>query len=145
MQLLHLTLCSFGRHEGPDERIDHLLNLVREACTHVAFPNFEARVDRVMSFGRGDEKKPIVAIGGEGTRTLIALHEALGAALDRAGLRVPSRGHFKPHVTLLYDHGFVGEHEVDPISWTVNDFTLIHSNIGKSRYDKLESWPLLSR
>jgi RNA 2',3'-cyclic 3'-phosphodiesterase len=143
-QLLHVSLYSLWRYDGLDENVDRLLDTVRVACANVKRPSFEICVDHVRSFGRGNEKKPIVAVGDEGTKSLIAFHEALGSALEQAGLWVPSRGRFKPHVTLLYDHGFVSEHEVDPISWMVSEFTLMHSNIGKSRYDKIESWPLLS-
>lgn len=141
LELLHVTLYYFGRFEGPDERVDRLINMTKEACAAVQYPAFEARFDQVMSFGKGGRKKPIVATGGAGLDALVAFQEALGHALELGGVAIP-KGGFKPHVTLLYDRAEVEQHAVEPIAWTVREFSLIHSNIGESRYDVLASWPL---
>jgi len=46
---------------------------------------------------------------------------------------------FTPHVTLLYDPRSVEEHPIEPISWTVSEFVLIHSMQGHAH---LARWPL---
>jgi 2'-5' RNA ligase len=37
-------------------------------------------------------------------------------------------------VTLLYDECGIKEQPIEPISWTVNEFVLVHSLLGKGRY-----------
>jgi RNA 2',3'-cyclic 3'-phosphodiesterase len=141
LELLHVTLYYFGRFEGPDERVDRLINMTKAACAAMQSPGFEARFDQVMSFGKGDRKKPVVATGGAGVNALVAFQEALGHALELGGVPI-RKERFKPHITLLYDRAEVKEHAVEPVAWNVSEFSLIHSNIGESRYDVLATWPL---
>ncbi len=141
-ELLHVTLFSFGGHEGPEEGVDQVLDAVKAVCDGFTHGCFDARFDRVMSFERGaQKKKAIVAVGGEGVDALLTFQRELGARLRRAGLPVDQTG-FKPHVTLLYDSNAVPVQPVAPIAWTVRDFALVHSNIGRSRYDELGRWAL---
>ena len=141
--LLHATLFSFGRYDGPDEKVDRLIDFVRIISGGFFYPCFDVCFDRVMSFGRGNRNRAIVAVGGDGVNPLIDFQQSLGRELEAAGLRTQPAGHFKPHVTLLYDRRAVREQAAGPISWTVREFALIHSNIGQSRYDVLGKWPLL--
>ena len=141
--LLHATLFSFGRYDGPDEKVDRLIDFVRIISGGFFYPCFDVRFDRVMGFGRGNKNKAIVAVGGAGVSPLIEFQQSLGRELEAAGLPAPAAGHFKPHVTLLYDRRAVPEQAAEPIAWTVREFALIHSNIGRSRYDVLGKWPLL--
>jgi 2'-5' RNA ligase len=48
-------------------------------------------------------------------------------------------GYFTPHVTLLYDKRSVEEQPIEPISWNVREFALIHSMNGHTH---LARWPL---
>jgi 2'-5' RNA ligase len=43
-------------------------------------------------------------------------------------------------VTLLYDDHLVAEHAVEPVSWVVREFALVHSLIGKTSHIVLGRW-----
>jgi 2'-5' RNA ligase len=45
-------------------------------------------------------------------------------------------------VTLLYDERGIAEHAIEPVSWTVREFVLVHSLRGQSKYIPLGRWPL---
>jgi 2'-5' RNA ligase len=139
-QVLHATLFSLGRYEGPDEGVDHDLDTVKAVCAQIKHAPFDVRLDRVLSFNGGNDKKAIVAAGGEGTAALAGFRETLRVALAGAGWSF--RNAYTPHITLLYDQGEVAEHEIAPIVWTARSFALIHSNIGKSRHDLPAQWAL---
>jgi 2'-5' RNA ligase len=66
--------------------------------------------------------------------------------MERSGGRLArwAKGVFTPHVTLLYDGMSVAEQPVDPISWTVGEFVLVHSLLGQTRHIILDRWPLRS-
>jgi 2'-5' RNA ligase len=51
---------------------------------------------------------------------------------------------FTPHLTLLYDNRYVEGRDVEPIAWSVREFVLIHSVLGKTRHIHLGRWPLLA-
>jgi 2'-5' RNA ligase len=85
------------------------------------------------------EKTINVLFGDEGLRELRRFRRMLGAAMTRKGLRRRAAGDFTPHVTLLYDRREVEELPIEPISWTVRDFVLVHSRQGHLH---LARWPL---
>jgi len=68
------------------------------------------------------------------------LHRILGTALERNGMR--STAHFLPHMTVLYGPESVPMQEIRPIRVAVNDFVLIHSELGLTRYNLIDRWPL---
>lgn len=140
-ELLHVTLVYLGAFDGPDEQVDRLLQLVRAACDDFAHPTFEIGFDTLMAFGAGGRRKPVVAIGTEGVRKVIAFQTALCRLLQASGLAVP-RANFNPHVTLLYTEDEMRSWAFDPVCWPVLEFQLIHSNIGQSRYDVIDRWVL---
>jgi 2'-5' RNA ligase len=47
-------------------------------------------------------------------------------------------------VTLLYDEHRVARQCVEPIAWTAREFALVRSLLGKSQYEVLARWPLVS-
>jgi 2'-5' RNA ligase len=61
--------------------------------------------------------------------------------MARQGFRHLS-SHYTPHMTLLYDPRYLAAREVTPVEWTAREFVLIHSLIGKARYEVLGRWPL---
>jgi 2'-5' RNA ligase len=71
-----------------------------------------------------------------------SLHEALGAALKHAGLGGATQGDFEAHVTLVYDKLHVKPSRVEPVIWTVKDFVLVHSVLGKTQHVHLGRWAL---
>jgi hypothetical protein len=68
-----------------------------------------------------------------------ALQQALGGVLAKAGLAARRS---PPHLTLLYDVRRVEEQPVAPIGWTVREFVLVHSRLGRGLYKSLGRWPL---
>ncbi|MCO5398832.1 RNA 2',3'-cyclic phosphodiesterase [Ralstonia soli] len=136
---LHVTLHHLGDFVQPPP--EDLIARTRQAAAGLALPPFDVAFDQVVSFHGRRDHRPFVLLGGEGVAELMTFQAVLGEALQHAGVPVP-RGHFKPHVTLLYDRGGFAPKAVEPISWTVREFVLIHSWLGKTRYDELGRWPL---
>ena len=48
---------------------------------------------------------------------------------------------FKPHLTLIYDD-CEANRNIDSIEWTVREFVLVHSLVGKTQYRLLKRFPL---
>ena len=78
-----------------------------------------------------------------GNSGLDALWSTLGHALDAEGVEHRVAETFAPHVTVLRDvRGRLPDTPVDPLSWPVEDFVLVHSHDG--RYDVIDGWPLVA-
>ena len=135
----HVTLHHLGDFAGvpPD-----VVARARAAAAGVAVPAFQARFDRVGSFAGRAGKLPFVLLGEEGPTGLHRMHAALAERLAISGWRgVPERT-FVPHVTLLYDAQAVPVQPVEPVSWPVREFVLIHSLLGRAEYRLLGRWVL---
>jgi len=103
-------------------------------------PPFEVAFARSESFRNSTGVYPFV-LAGDASQWR-GLHDALGAALTRAGLGGATKGEFKPHITLLRDEGRAKPLPVAPIVWQVRDFVLVHSLLGKTTHIHLGRWPL---
>jgi 2'-5' RNA ligase len=136
---LHVSLHMVGRYDGLPNSI---LERAFEAGAMVSTSSFPLVFDRVMSFDTHRDKRPVVLRPGYDLARLSALHDVLGKAMIRAriGRYVVSR--FAPHMTLLYDSRLVRERPIEPIRMHVQDFVLVHSLVGQSRYIELARWPL---
>lgn len=65
----------------------------------------------------------------------------MGHALDEAGVQRRATEAFAAHVTVLRGlRGRMDEVPVEPLSWPVSDFVLVHSHAG--RYDVIGRWAL---
>lgn len=135
---LHVTLQHLGDFAGlPRQRVDDAC----AAAAGVALPSFDVRFDRAGSFAGRPGKHPFVLLGEAGAGGLAGLHADLGARLATAGLARRERA-FVPHLTLLYDASNLAPQPIEPLGWTVREFLLIHSLLGKTRYRVLGRWPL---
>jgi RNA 2',3'-cyclic 3'-phosphodiesterase len=72
---------------------------------------------------------------------------ALGKALESVGFAGRTRAPFTPHVTLAYrEPADATRRFIEPldeaISWTVQDFVLVHSLLGRTRHIALARWAL---
>jgi 2'-5' RNA ligase len=47
---------------------------------------------------------------------------------------------FTPHVTLAYGDQQLPEQAIGPVSWRAADFVLIHSELGRTKYNELGRW-----
>lgn len=132
--LLHVSLCSLGDHNGIPSG---LVERADEAARSIEMPAFEVAFDQVMNF-----TNCIVLTGEDGVGGVRQLERALGDALETAKLGAHNR-HFKPHVTLIYDRTAIPVRRLaKPVRWTVTEFVLIHSLIGKSIHVPLKTFPL---
>lgn len=93
-------------------------------------PAFRVSFDRAESFNGG-------VLGLE------ILHEQLKVALRIKGKKFGRLG-FTPHVTLLRDkHRRLHSIPIEPIEWTVSEFVLVHSLLGKTTHRVLARFPLI--
>ena len=134
---LHVTLFHLGDWVAfPDE----VVRLAKEAASQVAVPPFDVAFARAESFRNRTGIYPFVLTSD--LAPWRALHTALAASLKRAGLAAATQGDFQPHVTLSYDKTRVKPHAIAPVAWTVRDFVLIHSRLGKTEHIHLDRWAL---
>lgn len=135
---LHITLHHLGDFAHAPEIV------VARACaaaTNIDVPPFGVTFDQIGSFNGRPEHYPLVLKASAGLGELIDFHQGLGDVLRGAGLRI-SRARFVPHLTLLYDERRFNPCAIGPFTWTVREFVLIHSWLGKGRYDVKGRWLL---
>jgi 2'-5' RNA ligase len=134
----HVTLIFLGDFVGmPQPLIDGL----RRLAAQVALAPFQVVFDRVESFRKRRDRAPVVLLGDDGADGLLDLREAIGRPFEEAGLMRLSQA-FTPHLTLLYEARRVEALPIAPITWTVREFSLVHSLIGHGRHTVLDRWPL---
>lgn len=141
---LHISLCSLGSVDRSREPPRGVISGAGRAASGIGVPAFDVTFDSVCSFGRGQGERPLVLYGDAGLASLHALLQALDERLRDEGFAAGARSKFTPHITLLYDEGVVAPQAVDPIAWTVREFVLIRSLVGRSEYRFLGRWPLRS-
>ncbi|VWB16620.1 2'-5' RNA ligase [Burkholderia pseudomultivorans] len=133
---LHVTLYSLGDFAYvPDAAIAR----ARAAADRIAASAFRVTFDRIVSFNGRPGHQPVVLTSSAGADALIAFQQQLREALRGAGLRV-SAARFTPHVTLLYGERRPEQPRIEPVTWTVNEFVLIHSWLGRTHYDVVGRW-----
>jgi RNA 2',3'-cyclic 3'-phosphodiesterase len=136
---LHVTLQHLGDYAGlPPGLVD---NAERMAAS-VMLPPFEITFDSVSSFACRPRNRPLVLRGDQDTAALVALQEFLGEAMALGGLAKWIVKKFVPHVTLLYDDRSIAPQPIVPIAWTVREFVLVHSLLGKTEHRILGRWSL---
>lgn len=136
---LHVTLHHLGDHAGLPAA---LVADAKQAAEHAVAAPFDVVFSRVASFSGRSQKKPCVLLGPEGDSPLQRFRKQLGDRLIRCGLGKHVTRDFTPHVTLLYDRTLVPPQVVAPISWTVREFALVHSLLGKTEHRILQRWAL---
>ena len=104
-------------------------------------PPFTVAFDGAESFRGRPGHRPFVLRGEDGVAGLMMLQQRLALAMAKVGLGCPVR-HYTPHVTLLYGDRLVADRPVDTVSWAVHEFVLVHSLLGRSRYNVLARFPL---
>lgn len=131
---LHLTLQFLG---GWPARPDDVIARASAAASGVQARAFHLVVDHAGGF-TGARVGWLAPAGNSG---LDALWSQLGRALDEAGIASRAQSSFSPHVTVRRDlRGRTPEIAVDPISWPVDGFVLVHSHDGL--YEVVATWPL---
>jgi 2'-5' RNA ligase len=136
---LHLSMICLGEFSGLPERI---VEIALAAGETVSVAPFELLIDRVESFSGKPGSCPRVLGCSAGLDRLTALHQALALGLKRARYAQAIKRLTAPHITLMYADRRVGTDAIAPIRWTVNEFVLVHSLLGKTIYQPLGRWPL---
>jgi len=138
---LHVTLFHLGDWNGLPEPI---VAAARSAAEGVRAAPFEVAFDRAQSFRNSTGIYPFVLTGPQRGSALHAFHAALGAQLKKQGLgSAVHADDFVPHVTLLRDSTRASPERIAPITWTVRDFVLVHSLLGRTTHIHLARWPLI--
>ncbi len=136
---LHVTLHHLGDHAGL--RHDQVESMCR-ASAAIDMPPFDLRFDQVASFASGRRRHPLVLRGASSEQGVHALWQGLAQALRTEGLGNYVQRQFEPHVTLLYDALRVAPQRIAPLGWTVREFALVHSLLGRTEYRILGRWSL---
>ncbi|CAN7581714.1 2'-5' RNA ligase family protein [Rhizobium sp. LjRoot254] len=134
---LHVSLINLGHSEDLE---DSMIFTAREAIDKARFEPFTITFDRIMTF-KQEAARPVVLCSNGENIGLLKLTARLADALYGVGLDIGYNPTFRPHMTLLYHHAPIEDHQLPtPITWTVNEVWLIHSLLGQGRYEFL--WPL---
>jgi 2'-5' RNA ligase len=139
---LHISLYGLGEYEVlPDTLVEHACR----AADAVACAPFDIRFDRCGEFGGG----ALVLYGRDKMPALLEFRSRLGAAMrgEPRLARYMRRRPYAPHVTILYRrdaHAFE-EQSIEPIGWTVREFVLVQSLVGRTRHIRLGRWLLTQR
>jgi 2'-5' RNA ligase len=132
---LHLTLHFLG---GWPEWPEDVVARCRSAAGAVSCGAFHLVVDHAGGFPRAR----VGWLAPSGNSGLDALWSSLSHALDDAGVAHHHADTFAPHVTVLraFDGRIDDDVAIEPISWPVDAFVLVHSHGG--RYEITGRWPL---
>lgn len=136
---LHLTLFHVGKFTGLPSDI---VEASRRACGAVASVgrSFDLMVDQATCFGTGGKNIPLVLTSRGRNPHLDLLYRRLVLQFAKEGLSASKARKFEPHITLSYLKRSFSTEPIDPLAWTVNDFVLIHSLIGQTKYIELGRW-----
>ena len=137
---LHVTILAIT---GLNTLYPTLIDHARRAATTLRAVPFELCFDRLMTFGGGMGKRPLVLRTDSQTDRVTALATELHNSLTETGLVLPRLRKVTPHVTVAYGAGFTETRPLPaPIRWTIRDITLIDSLQGQGRHVSLGTWPL---
>ena len=104
---------------------------------------FDVTFDRAASFSGRQANRPFVLRGGQALADLKAFQLTLAHAMKANGLGKLVDKMFVPHVTMLYDGRLVTPQDVPPITWTVTELVLVHSQLGQTKHIALKKWALV--
>jgi 2'-5' RNA ligase len=133
---LHISLHLVGDYTRAPTRF---LYKAQRIGNSVSIRPFEVICPSIMCFrpdGSG-QWKLILHAQGDG---LLELQAMLGPSAGRDGRKAANR--FPLHMTLLYGFTPIPFQKIEPIRFVVEEFALVHSESGFTRYNVLERWPL---
>lgn len=135
---LHVTLLRIPEHHRSDK---DAVAQIAETMATISMRSFKVGFDRVQLF-RGEQKRPLVLVGGDQVAGVRLLQRELATALHGCG--APNRGRlqFNPHLTLLYDDGPEIDEPLEEVGWVVRGIVLVRSLRGYGRHIPLARWSL---
>lgn len=135
----HVTLHHLGDFAGLPQDV---VGSAKEASNRVKSPSFDVVFDTVSSFGHQSRNNPFVLRNSAELQALYAFRRELGECMAVCGLGRLVKDGFTPHVTLLYDDQVLKPRSVEPVGWTVREFVLVHSLLGRTEHRILGRWTL---
>lgn len=136
---LHVSLNSVGAFKRPPGPV---VAKALEAVEAVVVRPFVVQFNRMGSWGVGDGERPIVLWGDEGVIGVNALYSTIHKAMRRLDMAPRREAEIAPHMTLLRDKAEMPETFIEPVSWTAEEFVLIHAVHGEGRFDVVGRVPL---
>lgn len=97
---------------------------------------------RIVLVRVGGGAHSIALRSGRKNAALDDLRERIAALCFARGIAERRDHVFGPHMTLGYRRGSPCSAAVAPVAWNARELVLIHSHLGKTRHDRLASWPL---
>lgn len=135
---LHVSLNGLGAFQRPPGSV---IEKAMETAAAVEAEPFTIAFNRVGTWPSGDPPC-VVAWGDEGVIGANQLHATIHRALARPGMVPRREPPIVPHMTLVYDRAKVPETFVEPLTWRVTDFVLVHAVHGEGRFDIAGRFPL---
>lgn len=137
----HLTLNCVGDHsELPIDVVES----ARHIATQLRFAAFDVWLDRIGSYTGARGAAGLITLQGDaGVIDVVRLQRKLADEMRRGGLgKYVRKGPFTPHISLLYGARPMAQRSIRPVRWTVREFLLVHSEVGRTRHHRLGEWPL---
>jgi 2'-5' RNA ligase len=131
---LHATVGMVGI--WPEAPPADAIDLARRIGAQIAMRPFKVTFKRLQSWRRSNG--PLVLVGDDDE--VIGLNSLHDALYETCGLR--AEPYFCPHISLIWSRDSAPERAVEPFSWMVREFVLIHSVYGQGRHEVLGRWPL---
>jgi len=137
---LHVSLLSvFVGDDLPEEEIRTAIR----AGDAIRFEPFALTFSSALTFRNSRSKMPFVLASQKGAEAINGLRFEIGTAHSTlSGSHSYRHTPINPHITLIWDYIAVPERPISPLTMIVQEFALVHSHIGLSRYDVLKRWPL---
>lgn len=132
----HMTLTITNDYEAPPP---DLVTRLRKAADSVIAPPFDLTLDQLAVGNRSAALRP-----GRRVPALFALQGRLASAMRAVDVPMRIDYRFSPHATLFYRRGRPDNRPVPGFLWQVRHFVLIHSEVGRTRHNRLGCWPLTS-
>jgi 2'-5' RNA ligase len=137
-ELLHFTIHPIGLYaEVPRTIVDAV-----DACANtVRMRPFVVSLNVVKNFRRRSGIPLMVLCGDDGVFGLRTLRDTFTAALTKT-MGSSRRPSFEPHITLSYRAIRIPDTPIEPINFTIREFTLVNSLVGQGRHVTLSRWRL---
>ena len=136
---LHVSLFHVGDFKRPPTPV---FDKVIAALSVVDTRPFVVEFNRLGTWPAGDPPRPVVLWGDEGVIGVTGLYSAIFRAMRRIDMAPRREPEMTPHMTLVYDKAEVPETFIEPVSWMVEEFVLIHAVHGEGRFEVVGRVPL---
>jgi len=139
---LHVSLLFLGHTSDVPEPVVEAVSCICKTVATGTSP-CEIMLDRVLSFRGRPGNHPLVLVDNDhGNDVVRNLQGLLHTEFSKFFSLPASAPKFVPHLTLLYDKQELPPQSVEPVRWIVQEFILVRSEVGATKYDWLGRWRL---